>query len=184
MPPHSTPPTGSPALQSGDLLPVMYKELRRLAGSLVGGLPPGQTLQPTALVHEAYLRLVRNEAEWANPRHFFGAAAQAMREIIIEQARRKGARKRSGGKRIELDETVCVDTPSDDILAVDEVIEQLRAEDDRLAELVILRFYAGLTLDEIAAVVGRSERTLKRDWQFAKAWLRMRLADTPPDAVS
>ena len=169
-------------LQSADLLPVLYNELRRLAGALSGKLPSGQTLQPTALVHEAYLRLARTDPVWADRRHFFGAAARAMREILIEQARRKASVKHGGvGRRVELNDGVAwVEPPAGNLLAVDEAIEQLRAEDARLAEVVTLRFYAGLTLDEVAAVVGGSVRTLKRDWQFAKAWLKVRLADDTP----
>jgi RNA polymerase sigma factor (TIGR02999 family) len=170
------PDTGLPA---AELLPEVYSELRRLAAALTAGLRPGQTLQPTALVHEAYLRLVRNQDPgWEGRRHFFGAAARAMREILIEQARRKGSHKHGGqGHRVELAEGVAwIEPPADDLLALDEAIQQLHAEDVHLAEIVQLRYYAGLSVEETAAVVGASESTVKRDWRFARAWLARRLS--------
>ena len=127
---------------AAELLPTVYAELRRLAASLTAQLRPGQTLQPTALVHEAYLRLVRGQDPgWEGRRHFFGAAARAMREILIEQARRKGSQKRGGGgKRVELaDGLVVIEPPADDVLALDEAIQRLQAEEPRLAEIVMLR---------------------------------------------
>src|SRR5215470_6501576 len=142
---------------ASELLPEVYAELRRLATALTGRLQPGQTLQPTALVHEAYLRLVRGaDPGWEGRRHFFGAAAQAMREILIEQARRKGSQKRGGGAhRVELGEGLAfIEPPADDLLAVDEAIGQLRAEKPHLAEIVQLRYYAGLSVEETAAAVG------------------------------
>ncbi len=168
---------------AAELLPVLYEELRRLAMSLTTGLPPGQTLQPTALVHEAYLRLVRDkDPGWEGRRHFFGAAAKAMREILIEQARRKASFKHGGqARRIELAEGVAwIEPPSGDLLALDEAIQQLHAEDTRLAEIVQLRFYTGLSVEETANVVGVSVRTLMRDWRFARAWLARRLKESPP----
>jgi RNA polymerase sigma factor (TIGR02999 family) len=163
---------------AAELLPQVYAELRRLAAALTARLPPGQTLQPTALVHEAYLRLVRNQDPgWKGRRHFFGAAAQAMREILIEQARRKGRRKRGGGaRRVELSEDLAlIEPPSDDLLALDEAIQQLQAEKPPLAEIVLLRYYAGLSVEETAEVVGRSVSTITRDWRVARAWLAERL---------
>jgi len=165
---------------AADLLPQVYAELRRLAASLTGKLRPGQTLQPTALVHEAYLRLVRDhDPGWEGRRHFFGAAAQAMREILIEQARRKGSAKRGGGaQRVELGEGLAlIEPPADDLLALDEAIGQLRAEKPHLAEVVQLRYYAGLTVEETAAAVGRSVSTVAREWRFARAWLAGRLGE-------
>jgi RNA polymerase sigma factor (TIGR02999 family) len=166
------------AQAAADLLPKVYAELRRLAVALTGQLPPGQTLQPTALVHEAYLKLVRDrDPGWEGRRHFFGAAAQAMREILVDQARRKGSRKRGGdGRRVELTEGLAlVEPPADDLLALDEAIQHLQAEDPRLAEIVLLRYYTGLSVEETAGVVGRSVSTVTREWRQARAWLAGRL---------
>jgi RNA polymerase sigma factor (TIGR02999 family) len=163
---------------AADLLPEVYAELRRLAAALTVKLQPGQTLQPTALVHEAYLRLVRHQDPgWEGRRHFFGAAARAMREILIEQARRKHSRKRGGGaQRVELAEDLAViEPPADDLLALDEAIQVLQAENPHLAEIVMLRYYTGLSVEETAGVVGRSVSTVVRDWRFVRAWLAGRL---------
>jgi RNA polymerase sigma factor (TIGR02999 family) len=165
---------------AAELLPEVYAELRRLAAVLTLKLQPGQTLQPTALVHEAYLRLVRNQDPgWEGRRHFFGAAAQAMREILIEQARRKDSRKRGGGaRRVELSEGLAlIEPPADDLLALDEAIRQLQAEKPHLAEIVLLRYYTGLSVEETAGVVGRSVSTVVREWRFARAWLAGRLGE-------
>jgi RNA polymerase sigma factor (TIGR02999 family) len=162
------------AQPAAELLPALYMELRRLAAALTAQRGPGQTLTPTALVHEAYLRLVKGEDPgWQGPRHFFGAAAQAMREILIEQARRKGRLKRGGGgHRIELTEGLAwIEPPADDVLALDEAIHQLQEEDAHLAELVMLRYYSGLTVEETACVLGVSVSTVTRDWRYARAWL-------------
>jgi len=159
---------------AAELLPVVYEELRRLAAALAGRLPPGQTLQPTALVHEAYLRLVgEQDPGWHGRRHFFGAAARAMRDILVEQARRKGAHKHGGdARRIELTEGLAIiEPPSDDLLAVDEAIQKLQAEKPHLAEIAMLRYFAGLSVDETAAMLGMSASTLAREWRFARAWL-------------
>jgi RNA polymerase sigma factor (TIGR02999 family) len=156
----------------------LYSELRNVAHGMMAGLPPGQTLQPTALVHEAYLRLTRNsDTKWDDRRHFFGAAALAMREILIEQARRKGSQKRGGNAdRVQMDEGIAVVTPpTDDVLAVDEALQALKLVDERSAELVQLRYYAGLTLEETAELLGGSVSTIKREWRYAKAWLAERL---------
>jgi RNA polymerase sigma factor (TIGR02999 family) len=145
-------------------------------------LPPGQTLQATALVHGAYLCLVGDrDPGWQGRRHFFGAAAQAMREILIAQAVRKGARKRGGGaRRIELAEGLAyIEPPSEDVLAVDEAIQKLQQEKPHLAEMVRLRYFTGLSIEESAEVVGRSASTVKREWRFARAWLRRHLGETP-----
>jgi RNA polymerase sigma factor (TIGR02999 family) len=166
---------------AAELLPVVYAELRRLAAALSARLPQGQTLQPTALVHEAYLRLVgEQDPGWKGRRHFFGAAARAMRLILVEQARRKTAQKRGGGRRVELTEGLAViEPPADDLLAVDEAIQQLQVEKPRLAEIAMLRYFAGLSTDEVAAVLGMSASTLAREWRFARAWLVRRLGDAP-----
>jgi RNA polymerase sigma factor (TIGR02999 family) len=163
---------------AAELLPVVYEELRRLAATLAGRLPPGQTLQPTALVHEAYLRLVgEQDPGWHGRRHFFGAAARAMRDILIEQARRKGTHKHGGdARRVELTEGLAIlEPPADDLLAVDEAIQKLQAEKPQLAEIAMLRYFAGLSVDETAAVLGMSASTLAREWRFARAWLVRRL---------
>jgi RNA polymerase sigma factor (TIGR02999 family) len=172
---------------AADILPDVYAELRRLAGALSARLQPGQTLQPTALVHEAYLRLVRqNDPGWEGRRHFFGSAARAMREILIEQARRKASGKHGGASaRVELDEGLAViEPPADDLLALDEAIQRLQAEKPHLAEIVMLRYYTGLSFEETAGVVGRSVSTIKREWRFAHAWLSRQLGeDRPTSAV-
>jgi RNA polymerase sigma factor (TIGR02999 family) len=163
---------------AAELLPEVYAELRRLAAALTGSLSPGQTLQPTALVHEAFLRLVGDrDPGWEGRRHFFGAAAQAMRQILVDQARRRGARKRGGdGRRVELAEGLAfVEPPADDVLALDEAIQALQAAEPQLAELVMLRYYCGLSVEETAAVLGHSASTVKRDWRRARAWLSRRL---------
>jgi RNA polymerase sigma factor (TIGR02999 family) len=163
---------------AAELLPELYAELRRLAAALTVRLRPGQTLQPTALVHEAYLRLVGDrDPGWEGQRHLFGAAARAMREILIEQARRKGSRKHGGAaRRVELSEGLAlIEPPADDLLALDEAIQQLQTEKSHLAEVVLLRYYAGLSVKETAAVVGRSISTVVREWRFARAWLAARM---------
>jgi RNA polymerase sigma factor (TIGR02999 family) len=163
-----------------ELLPAVYAELRRLAGVLTGQLPPGQTLQPTALVHEAYLKLVRDkDPGWEGRRHFFGAAAQAMREILVDQARRKASLKRGGqGKRIDLTEgLILIQPPADDVEALDEAIQQLETDEPRLAEIVRLRYYTGLSVEETAGVIGMSISTVTREWRFARAWLAGRLSE-------
>jgi RNA polymerase sigma factor (TIGR02999 family) len=187
MPDSTDPPLN--ATPAAELLPTLYAELRRLAASLTARLPLGQTLQPTALVHEAYLKLVRRDnAGWEGKRHFFGAAAQAMRDILVDQARRKASLKHGGhGQRVELtDGLAWIEPPADDVLALDEAIQRLQAEEPRLAEIVLLRYYTGLSVEETAAVVGRSESTVKREWRQARAWLAGRLqlreeaASAPP----
>lgn len=159
---------------ASSLLPEVYDELRRLAATFSIQLSPGQTLQPTILVHEAYLRLVGTEDPgWEGRRHFFGAAAQAMRNILVEQARRKGAQKHGGKyRRIELTEGLAIiEPPAKEILAVDDAIQKMQTEKPNLVELVMLRFYAGLTVDETAVVLNLSPSTLARRWRFARAWL-------------
>jgi RNA polymerase sigma factor (TIGR02999 family) len=173
-------PPGTARLPAREVLSDLYDHLRGLAATLASRFPPGQTLQPTAIVHEAYLRLTRNEDPgWDSPRHFFGAAARAMREILIEQARHKASIKGGGqSRRVELVEGVAwVEPPAEDLLALDEAIEQLSTEEPRLAEVVRLRFYAGLSMEEVAAVLGGSLSTLKRDWRYARAWLAGRLGE-------
>jgi RNA polymerase sigma factor (TIGR02999 family) len=156
------------------LLPLVYDELRKLAALQLAHDRPGETLNPTVLVHEAYLRLVGegNERRYHDRSHFFAAAATAMRHIRIDQARRKQTQKRGGNvQRLELDD-LAAPTPDEELLALDEALTQLAALDARKAQLVELRFFAGLTSDQAAAVLGISATTADRDWAFARAWLR------------
>src|SRR5262245_41382325 len=168
------------AIEAGDhsaaeqLLPLVYDELRNLAALQMAHDRPGETLNPTALVHEAYLRLVGagNERRYHDRSHFFAAAATAMRHIRIDQARRKKTQKHGGNaQRLELDD-LAAPTPDDELLALDEALTQLAALDARKARLVELRFFAGLTNDQAAAVLRISPTTADRDWAFARAWLR------------
>jgi len=162
------------ATGTNDLVLMVYEELRHLAGSLMARKPPGQTLQATALVHEAFLRLSRGQPQrWESPGHFYSAAAEAMRRILVEQARRKGSLRRGGGRTLlPLEEVqVAMDTPADHLLAIDEALNKLADEDPLKAELVKLRFYAGLSVTEAGQMLGISERSVKRQWAFAKAWL-------------
>ena len=170
------------ARPAADLLPVVYDELRHLAAALTQQLPAGQTLQATALVHEAYLRLVGDhDPGWQGRRHFFGAAARAMRQILIEQARRKASPKHGGqSQRVELTEGIAyVEPPADDLLALDEAIEKLQAHQPHLAEIVLLRYYTGLSVEETAGVLGASVRTVYRDWRHARTWLALELGQDP-----
>ena len=164
---------------AAELLPLVYNELRRLATARMAAEAPGHTLQATALVHEAYVRLVGNAQpqDWNGRSHFFGAAAEAMRRILIENARRRKAAKAGGGwERHELiDVDLAVDTSGDDLFAVDEALSRLAAEDPRAARLVELRFFLGMTLEEAAANLGVKPRTAYRDWAYARAWLRRAL---------
>ena len=163
------------------LLPLVYDELRRLAAQRLAQEKPGQTLQPTALVHEAYIRLVDSEKvqDWNSRGHFFAAAAEAMRRILVESARRKGRRKRGGDlRRVDLEQVEQVTGGMFfDLLALDEALKQLAEEDADKARLVDLRFFAGLSLEEAAACLGISRATASRAWAFARAWLYQRLGD-------
>ena len=172
------------AMEQGDaraadrLLPMVYDELRRLATYRLSQERPGQTLQATALVHEAYLRLVgANTPDWQGHTHFFNAAAEAMRRILIDSARHKRRVKRGGNRdRVDLDNLeVAIDTESDDLVALDEALTQLAEQDPAKAKLVQLRYFAGLTLDQAAQVLGISPSTAKRHWTYAKAWLYGRI---------
>ena len=169
------------ALDGGDsraaerLLPLIYGELRTLARALMSNLPPGNTLQPTALVHEAYLRIVGDESiGWNSRGHFFAAAAQAMRRILVEQARRKAAVRHGGGlKRLDIDEVeIPLELPGgEDLLALSTALERLAAFDARKARVVELRYFAGLDIPETARILGVSEPTVERDWRFARVFL-------------
>jgi RNA polymerase sigma factor (TIGR02999 family) len=157
------------------LLPLVYNELRRLAAQWLAAERPGQTLQPTALVHEAYVRLVDVErVQHFNSRgHFFAAAAEAMRRILVDSARRKRRPKHGGNRRrVDLDEACSrIEVPSDDLLALDEALSRLADESPDIAELVKLRYFAGCSLDEAAELLGVSRATAKRRWTYARAWL-------------
>ncbi len=161
-----------------ELLPLVYEELRRLAASKMAREAPGQTLQPTELVHEAWLRMTGGKTQqWANRAHFFAAAAEAMRRILLERARRRGRLRHGGGQeRMELGESA-IAAPTDDerILQVSEALEVLEAEDPRQAEVVKLRFFVGLSEEEVARALGVSEKTVQRYWLHAKAWLYDRI---------
>jgi RNA polymerase sigma factor (TIGR02999 family) len=163
------------------LLPLVYEELRKLAAAKLAREKPGQTLQATALVHEAYIRLVDVDQtqHWNSRGHFFGAAAEAMRRILIGQARHKKSQKAGGQhRRIELSHVEPeIDGPQVDLLALDEALEQLAARDPRAAELVKLRFFAGLTVPQAAEAIGVSVATAENDWSYAKSWLRIELSD-------
>jgi RNA polymerase sigma factor (TIGR02999 family) len=158
-----------------ELLPLVYEELRQLAAQRLAQEKPGQTLQATALVHEVYLRLVdgQNAQHWNSRGHFFGAAAEAMRRILVNRARDKGRLKRGGQlQRVDLEKIeLATDAPNDDLLAIDESIELLAAENPECAAVVKLRFFAGLSIDETAAALGISASTAKRHWAYARAWL-------------
>ena len=163
------------------LLDEVYRELRRLAAEMLAGERSGQTLQATALVHEAYLRLVGSESlpQWSGRGHFFGAAAEAMRRILIDNARRKQRLKHGGGQqRVDLDSQCVVgDQPSVDLLALDGALEKLAASDPAKAQVVKLRFFAGLTMPEVAAALEISLATAERHWSFARSWLYAELSD-------
>jgi RNA polymerase sigma factor (TIGR02999 family) len=198
------------AIEQGDphaaeqLLPLVYDELRRLAAQRLAQEKPGQTLQATALVHEAYLRLVASggrqsrsggrespeKEHWDSRAHFFAAAAEAMRRILIDQARRKRRPKHGGGhNRISLDEArldeaLCLgEAPDDDLLALNEALEKLARAEPAKAELVKLHYFAGLTLEEAGRVLGISHRTAKRHWAYTRAWLYTAIRDAPPSSV-
>lgn len=161
---------------AGELLPLVYGELRKLAAQRMSRDQAGQTLQPTALVHEAFMRLVGGEdkEQWDNRGHFFSAAATAMRRILIEAARRRNSEKHGGRLvKVEFDENDVVETVNDDeaLLALDEALDRLASMDADLAELVKLRYFTGLTIEETANVLGLSPRTTKRNWTYARAWL-------------
>lgn len=159
---------------SDELLPLVYAELRRMAAARMAQEASGQTLQPTALVHEAWLRLVgAGNRSWENRAHFFGAAAEAMRRILIESARRKSRLKRGGNRvRVELEELdLATTTPDDRVLLIDEALGRLEQKNPELARIVTLKFFGGLTNEEVAELLQVNERTIRRQWTFAKAWL-------------
>jgi RNA polymerase sigma factor (TIGR02999 family) len=159
---------------SEELLPLVYEELRRLAAARMSQEAAGHTLQPTALVHEVWLRLVGGQNQsWQNRAHFFGAAAEAMRRILIERARRKSRLKRGSNQPLlnVADFDVMAALPDDKLLLVDEALEQLKLEDPEKARIVMLKFFAGLTNEQVAEIFQVHERTVRRQWDFARAWL-------------
>ena len=179
------------AIDQGDphaaeqLLPLVYKELRKLAAQRLGDEKPGQTLQPTALVHEAYIRLVDVDTapEWESRGHFFAAAAEAMRRILVDAARRKASQRQGGEwQRHELSEDDLIAAPmnQDQVLELDMALDRLRVLDAQAAELVKLRVFAGMTIDEVAQFQGVSPRTAKRSWAYSRAWLGRHLG-SPAD---
>jgi RNA polymerase sigma factor (TIGR02999 family) len=164
---------------AADLLPLVYAELHQLARARLARLTPGQTLTPTALVNEAYVRIAGDSnLTWEGRQHFFFAAARAMRDILVEQARRKAGPTQGGGlRRQELDEACAVlEPPSDDVLAVHEALQELEVRDPLKAQIVLLRYFTGLTMTETASVLGLAERTLDRHWRYIRAWLMKRLS--------
>jgi RNA polymerase sigma factor (TIGR02999 family) len=159
---------------AGKLLPLVYAELRRLAGARMAHEMAGQTLQPTALVHEAWLRLVKDgDRTWQNRAHFFGAAAEAMRRILIERARHRSRLKHGGGQsRLNVEDLDLAETtPDDKVLLVDEALTRLKVEDPELERIVVLKFFGGLSNAEIAETLGLATRTLDRQWAYARVWL-------------
>ena len=168
------------AIEQGDaraadkLLPLVYEELRRLAARKMSLEQPGQTLQATALVHEAYIRLVgSDDRDWSGRTHFFAAAAEAMRRILIENARRKQRLKRGGARqKVDLEDAdIVTEGPSDDIIALDEALAKLAQEDPVKADLVKLRYFAGLTIEQAAKILNISKATAERYWSYSRAWL-------------
>jgi RNA polymerase sigma factor (TIGR02999 family) len=181
------------AIEDGDqhaaekLLPLVYDELRKLAAHKMAQESPGQTLQATALVHEAYLRLVDTERvqHWKSRGHFFGAAAEAMRRILIENARRKGRIKRGGRvQRVDLEEAnLASGVAPDELLAIDEALEKLAAQDAEAAQLVKLRYFAGLSIPEAAELIGLARSTAYEHWSYARAWLYREIHGRPDNDV-
>lgn len=176
---------------AADLLPLVYDELRKLARARMAAEPPGVSIQATALVHEAYLRLIGGEEarEWDGRGHFFAAAAEAMRRILVDAARRRKRLKHGGGlDRVELDEEVeddlAIQTPEtrEDLVALDAALTKFQEEDPEAAQLVKLRYFVGMSMSEAATVLGISQRSAERTWTFAKAWLHREIAENPGES--
>lgn len=178
---------GGDAEAARRVFPAIYGELRRLASAKLARQPAGGTLRTTALVHEAYLRIVgRNPAGWENIRHFYFTAARAMRDILVEDARRRSSRKHGGGQeRVPLDDIEapwCYDVSPEEVLALDAALEKLEKEDEEGHRLVLLRFYTGLTNTEIADLLEASVRTVERKWRFLRVWLAREMETAAPGA--
>ena len=165
-----------PALD--EILPLVYDELRKIAQNYLNRERPDHTLQATALVHEAYLRLIdQRKADWKNRSQFFGLAAQMMRRILVNHAESRQAEKRGSGQKLQLDETVDVSFEENlDLLALDEALKKLEQFDEQKSKIVEMRFFGGLTIEETANVLGKSHATVEREWAFAKAWLHRELS--------
>lgn len=165
-------------IASSTLLPKVYEQLRRLAAAKLGDMPAGQTLQPTALVHEAYLRLTeKGDPGWESPGHFYAAAAMAMRWVLVDHARARLADKRGGGRaRVSMDDTpdLSFDSASEDIIALDELVGIMERHHPRQAQLIMMKFFGGLSDAQSAQALGVAEKTVSRDWRFARAWLLAR----------
>jgi RNA polymerase sigma-70 factor (ECF subfamily) len=170
---------------ANQLIPMIYRELRQMAGAFMRGERPGHTLQATALVNEAYMRMVGGRpVEWQNRAHFFAIAAHTMREVLLDYARRVRAGKRGGSdaQRVELDEQFAIAPDKlDDVIAIDEALERLAFIDPRQSRIVELRFFAGLNVEEAAEVMGVSPKTIKREWRSAKAWLLREIDPVKPN---
>lgn len=169
----------SKSVDMGELLPLVYDQLRRIAARQLAGERKGHTLQPTALVNEAFLKLVRLDADdWTSKSHFYAAAAEAMRRILIDHAKARGRAKRGAGRRsLPLDVVdLAAGENLEEILSVDQAVRRLEQQDERLADVVKLRFYAGLSDEETARALGRSDRTVRRDWVLARAFLQRELS--------
>jgi RNA polymerase sigma factor (TIGR02999 family) len=163
---------------ASELLPLVYDELRRLAHQRMAAEPAGHTLQPTALVHEAYIRLLGDrDVQWENRAHFFGAAAEAMRRILVERARKAHRLKHGGGrKRLDLDTQEIPDDQPSSIIAMDEALTRLQKMDPRKGQIIMLRYFAGLSIEDTARALGLSKTTVKDEWSFARAWLYRELS--------
>ena len=169
------------ARSAAELLPLVYEELRKLAAHKMGGENAGHTLQPTALVHEAWMRLAASTHQnWENRGHFFASAAEAMRRILVEHARRKQSLKRGGGlERTDLDDSVlALSTTPDELLAVNDALARLESQDSTAAQLVKLRYFVGLTMDETASAMGLAKRTTENLWTYARVWLHREISRT------
>jgi RNA polymerase sigma factor (TIGR02999 family) len=165
---------------AADLLPLVYDELRRLAKARMARTPPGHTLQPTALVHEAYLRLIGDaDPGWANRGHFFAAAALSMRQILVDYARQKGSLKRGGDRgRADAEKLdSVVQAAPEDVVAIAEAVERLESTDPRKGQIVNMRYFAGFTVEETAQALGVSIGTIEREWRYIKRWLYVELSD-------
>lgn len=168
---------------ASDLLPLVYDELRSLARARLSHIPPGNTLQATALVHEAYMKVVGDkDGGWDSRGHFFASAARAMRNILVDQARRKAAVKHGGGARREdaTPEIAAAEIKESDVLSLDEALTRMEKDDPRKAQVVMLRYFAGLTSEQTALALGVSLPTVERDWRFARSWLQNELAKEEP----